>query len=111
MPDPHHEELGKPDPLARHIGASEVHKLRARRGPAPGVWAGLGMMGLIGWSVTIPMLLCAALGIWLDHHHPGKHNWTLALILIGLAIGCLNAWHLVANEFLAMRGTPDDADE
>ena len=29
------------------------------------------MMGLIGWSVAVPTLLGAALGIWLDKHHPG----------------------------------------
>jgi ATP synthase protein I len=35
------------------------------------VWFGLGMMGLIGWSVAIPTLLGAALGLWLDKRHPG----------------------------------------
>ena len=37
-----------------------------------GVWFGLGMMGLIGWSVVVPTLLGAALGIWLDKRHPGS---------------------------------------
>jgi predicted F0F1-ATPase subunit len=49
-----------------------------------GVWFGLGMMGLIGWSVAIPTLLGAALGIWLDSRHPGSHSWTLALLVAGL---------------------------
>ena len=69
------------------------------------------MMGLIGWSVTIPTLLCAALGMWLDHHYPGKHGWTLALLAAGLAIGCLNAWHWVTNELHDMHNNQDDADE
>jgi ATP synthase protein I len=56
------------------------------------------MMGLIGWSVVIPTLLGAGLGIWLDKHHPGEHSWTLALLVAGLAIGCFNAWHWVAKE-------------
>ena len=43
------------------------------------------MMGLIGWSVAVPTLLGAALGLWLDQHHPGKHSWTLALLVAGLA--------------------------
>ena len=30
------------------------------------------MMGLVGWSVVVPTLLGAALGIWLDHRHPGQ---------------------------------------
>ena len=87
-------------------------KLKARRNPAPGVWFGLGMMGLIGWSVVVPTLGGAALGLWLDQRHPGAHSWTLALLVAGLAIGCLNAWHWVANEDKAMseeqEGDKDD---
>jgi ATP synthase protein I len=97
----------KGDALADQIGAKEDRKLKARRNPAPGVWFGLGMMGLIGWSVSVPTLLGAALGLWLDKHHPGKHSWTLALLVAGLAIGCFNAWHWVANEYNAM-GKDDD---
>jgi len=44
------------------------------------VWFGLGMMGLIGWSVVVPTLLGAALGIWLDTHHPGPPQRTQALL-------------------------------
>ena len=72
---------------------------------------GLGMMGLIGWSVAIPTLLGAALGMWLDRHYPGKHAWTLALLVAGLSIGCLNAWHWVAKEDKAMRDEREDGDE
>ena len=95
------------DALARQVGAKADRKLKARRNPTPGVWFGLGMMGLIGWSVVVPTLLGAALGLWLDKHHPGGHSWTLALLVAGLAIGCFNAWHWVANEEKAMR---DDHD-
>ncbi len=89
--------------FAGQIGVKAARKLKARRNPKPGVWFGLGMMGLIGWSVTVPTLLGAALGIWLDKHYPGTHSWTLALLVAGLTIGCLNAWHWVANEEKAMR--------
>lgn len=84
--------------LGEQVGAKATRKLRARRNPAQGVWFGLGMMGLIGWSVTIPTLLGAALGIWLDGRYPSSYSWTLTLLIIGLAIGCLNAWHWVAKE-------------
>jgi ATP synthase protein I len=84
--------------LGQEVGAKAARKLRARRNSAQGVWFGLGMMGLIGWSVAIPTLLGTALGIWLDEHYPGKHAWTLALLVAGLAIGCFNAWHWVTKE-------------
>ena len=87
-----------------------ARKIKARKS-TQGVWLGLGMMGLVGWSVVVPTLLGAALGIWLDKHHPGKHAWTLALLVAGLAVGCLNAWFWVAKEEKAMRDEPEDDDE
>jgi ATP synthase protein I len=102
-----------PDPgsaLAARIGAKAVRKLKARKS-TQGVWFGLGMMGLVGWSVVVPTLLGAALGVWLDKNHPGKHPWTLALMVVGLAIGCVNAWYWVAQQDKAMREEPEDGDE
>ena len=84
--------------FSREVGAKAARKLKARRNPTQGVWLGLGMTGLIGWSVVVPTLLGAALGIWLDNRHPGKHSWTLALLVAGLVIGCLNAWRWVSKE-------------
>lgn len=100
---------GRPT-LADQVGAKAARKLRARRSGPPGVWFGLGMMGLIGWSVTVPTLLGAALGLWLDQRHPGGRSWTLALLMGGLAIGCLNAWHWVSKEDQAMRDEQAGAD-
>ena len=96
--------------FAGEIGAKAARKLKARKS-TQGVWFGLGMMGLVGWSVVVPTLLGAALGIWLDNHHPGKHPWTLSLLVVGLAIGCLNAWHWVAKEEKAMHDESKDGDE
>ncbi len=89
--------------LGEKIAAKAARKLKARRNSTHGVWFGLGMMGLIGWSVVVPTLLGASLGIWLDRRHAGSHSWTLALLMAGLALGCMNAWHWVAKEDKAMR--------
>src|SRR5271165_6726748 len=96
--------------FSREVGAKAARKLKARRKSTQGVWLGLGMMGLIGWSVVVPTLLGAALGIWLDNRHPGKHSWTLALLVAGLVIGCLNAWRWVSKEDEEM-GEEQDNDE
>lgn len=97
-------------PLSQEIGAKAARKLKARRDPAQGVWFGLGMMGLIGWSVVVPTLLGAALGLWLDHSYPGSHAWTLALLVAGLSLGCFNAWRWVAAQDKAMREEQDNDD-
>ena len=96
--------------FAEEIRVKATRKIKARKS-TQGVWFGLGMMGLVGWSVVVPTLLGAALGIWLDKHHPGKHPWTLALLVVGLAAGCLNAWHWVAKEEKAMQDETEDNDE
>ena len=96
--------------LAGEIGAKAARKIKARKS-TQGVWFGLGMMGLVGWSVVVPTLLGAAFGLWLDEHQPGTHSWTLALLVAGLLIGCLNAWHWVAKEEEAMRDEQEDDHE
>ena len=96
--------------LAQQVGAKAERKLKARRS-RQGVWFGLGMMGLIGWSVVIPTLLGAGLGMWLDSRFPGKHSWTLALLVAGIVVGCLNAWNWISKEEKAMRKEEEDNHE
>lgn len=96
--------------LDEQVGAKARRKLKARRIETPGVWFGLGMMGLIGWSVVVPTLLGAALGLWLDRHYPGGRSWTLVLLVAGLCLGCLNAWHWVSREDRAMYDEEEDDD-
>jgi ATP synthase protein I len=100
-----------PAAFGREVGAKAARKLKARSNPAQGVWFGLGMMGLIGWSVVVPTLLGAALGLWMDKRHPGSHSWTLTMMVIGLCLGCFNAWHWVDKEDKEMRDDQDDNHE
>ncbi len=98
-------------PLGQQVDAKAARKLRAQRHVTRTVWFGLGMMGLIGWSVAIPTVLGAALGVWLDRHYPGGRSWTLALLVAGLALGCWNAWHWVSKEGKAIQDEQEDGDE
>jgi ATP synthase protein I len=109
--DPRPEPPQDAPAFATQVGAKAARKLRARRNGAQGVWFGLGMMGLVGWSVAIPTLLGAALGLWLDARHPGTHSWTLALLVAGLVVGCANAWHWVARQDKTMRDEQEAGDE
>lgn len=84
--------------FSQQVGEKAARKLYAQRHVTQTVWSGLGMMGLVGWSVAVPTLLGAVLGIWLDKNHPGSHSWTLMLLAGGLGLGCFNAWRWVAKE-------------
>ena len=104
----------KPAAGATEFASRSARRRRAssrRRRVTQTVWFGLGMMGLIGWSVAVPTLLGAALGLWLDEHYPGGHSWTLVWLAIGLGLGCFNAWHWVAKEDRAMHEQDKNSHE
>ena len=53
---------------------------------------GLGVFGVIGWSVAIPTVGGAFLGMWLYRVAPQSFYWPIALILGGVVLGGLVAW-------------------
>jgi len=98
------------DPFTNEVGKKANRLIKARDNPTS-VWFGLGMMGLIGWAVMVPTLLGAALGSWLDKKYPGIHSWTLSLLIIGLCIGCLNAWHWISKQHRDIQQEQENNDE
>jgi ATP synthase protein I len=94
-PDP---KSGDNRELGEQIAKRAARKQRAREESQRTAWFGLGMFGLVGWSVAIPTLLGIAIGVWLDRRWPGEVSWTLSFLIIGVALGCLNAWYWVKEE-------------
>jgi ATP synthase protein I len=81
-------------------------RLRAQRQTENTVWFGLGMFGIVGWSVAIPTLIGVAIGIWIDRTYPSRFSWTLMLLIGGVMLGCLNAWYWVRKA--AMNSSLDE---
>ncbi len=84
--------------LERHVAAKEARKLRAQSEKHQSIWFGLGMMGIVGWSIAIPALVGVLTGVWIDSHWPSKYSWALMLLILGLCVGCLNAWNWIERE-------------
>ena len=84
--------------FARNIRSKETRKKRAREERDRTIWFGLGMFGLVGWSVAVPTLIFLAIGIWIDRSYPSEYSWTLMLLVVGVALGCWNAWYWVRGE-------------
>ena len=82
----------------RKIEKKEKRKLKAQRKKGQAIWFGLGLFGVIGWSVMIPTLIGIAVGIWADRRWPGQISWTLTFLFAGIILGCLNAWYWVEKE-------------
>jgi len=76
--------------------ARRMQQARERRRVSP--WYGLGMFGLIGWAVAVPMLAGVALGLWIDGQRPGGSSWVLISLIAGAVLGALNAWYWVQRE-------------
>lgn len=99
------------DFFSRQIAEKEKQKLKASRNKNKGVWMGLGMTGMVGWSVAVPTLLGIALGFWLDKKYPQTFSWTLTCLVIGLCSGSLTAWYWVTKEEKEMHNDKEENDE
>lgn len=83
------------DPLVKGVRLRAArHRMWQREGE-PSVARRLAQIGVLGWIVTIPMLLGMFLGRWLDNRFSTGVFWTTPLLLAGLALGCWSAWRWV----------------
>jgi ATP synthase protein I len=88
----------KPDKTAEDIARRAERMKNARDHPGPSPLRGLGAFGMIGWSIVVPTVGGAFLGIWLDRVAPQTFSWTIALILGGVVLGGLIAWAWIEKE-------------
>ncbi|MBW6464757.1 MAG: AtpZ/AtpI family protein [Firmicutes bacterium] len=80
------------------VGRKASRRLKARRNRDRGVWFGLGLFGMVGWTIAITTLIGVAIGVWIDRTWPSSYSWTLMMLFIGLIIGCINAWYWINKE-------------
>lgn len=99
------------DSYSRQISAKEARKRKALHNEKRSIWFGLGMMGIVGWTVTVPTIAGAAFGIWLDQKYPESFSWTLSGLIAGLVTGCLIAWHWISKEHQEMNQNNTEDDE
>ena len=97
--------------LSRQVELKATRKIEAQRSGEPNAWSGLGMFGMVGWSIAIPTVGGALLGAWLDSHHAKGYSWTLALLVAGLVVGCATAWHWVSDQNPTAAPPARDDDE
>lgn len=97
--------------FSQRIEAKEKRILKEKNKSKLSILFGLGLLGIIGWSVAIPSLLGTLLGIWLDNRFPGKQSWTLTLLFIGLIMGCLSAWYWLTREDKEIHKDEEDKNE
>lgn len=91
------EKLTAEEKMLRKVKSDARKKIRARDKEDTVVF-GLGMFGIVGWSIAVPTIMGIALGSYLDKHVESGFSWTLTLIFGGVIIGCINAWYWVQQK-------------
>lgn len=97
-PAPKPKAQDSADRLVSTVARREARMIRGKKQSNSDTVRALALIGLIGWSVVLPMLIGVAIGAWIDHRWRGRFSWTLILLLIGLAAGCWNAWKRISEE-------------
>lgn len=85
-------EPGKEDPFVREVRRQAE---RARQARELSLWQGLELAGAVGWMVAVPATLGALAGRAVDAACGTGISWTLGLLALGLALGCVSAWRHV----------------
>jgi len=86
------------DKTAEDISDRARRLKAARDNPGPSPLRGVGTFGMIGWSIAVPTVGGAFLGLWLDRVAAQAFSWTIALILAGVVLGALIAGAWVGKE-------------
>ena len=94
----------------QRISRREKLKIRGRTEGDETIWFGLGVFGVVGWSVAIPTLIGVAIGLWIDKTWPTQYSWTLTLLIGGIMLGCLNAWFWVKKTGIRKSANGEDEE-
>jgi ATP synthase protein I len=92
---PKERRIKTAEAFTRKIGTKEARRIKGKTQKDDGLWFGLGVFGIIGWSVVIPTLIGTAIGLWIDRTWPSRFSWALMLLIFGVGLGCFNAWYWV----------------
>lgn len=88
----------KDDRTADSIRRRAERMKAARSEPGESPLRGFGVFGIIGWSIAVPTVAGAFLGLWLNRVAPQAFSWPIALILGGIVIGGIIAWNWIVKE-------------
>lgn len=69
-----------------------------RSNPEPTLGARLGQIGVLGWTIVVPTLLCLVIGRWLDKRLGTGVFFSAPLLMLGAAAGLWFAWKWMHRE-------------
>ncbi len=91
------EKKSPEEELLEKIERDSQKKIKAQEEGSE-IMFGLGLFGIVGWSIAVPTLMGIFLGVFLDKKFTQSFSWTLTLLFAGVVIGSLNAWHWIKQK-------------
>jgi ATP synthase protein I len=81
-----------PDRIEQAARQAARRERAGREEPEPSLGARLGQIGILGWTIVVPMLLGRAPGHWLDRHFGTRVFFSAPLLMVGAGVGLWSAW-------------------
>ncbi len=91
------KKLSTEEELLEKIKKDSTKKIKSKEEGSE-VMFGLGLFGIVGWSVSIPTIMGIALGVFLDKRFSQSFSWTLTLLFVGIILGSFNAWRWIKEK-------------
>jgi ATP synthase protein I len=91
------EKKSPEEELLEQIEKDSKKKIKAEEEGSQ-IMFGLGLFGIIGWSISVPTVLGIFLGVFLDKRFTQSFSWTLTLLFAGVVMGSFNAWHWIKEK-------------
>jgi len=88
------ERKSPEEKLMEKISSDAEKKIEARK-KGKEIMFGLGVFGIVGFSIAIPTLMGILLGTYLDKRTDSSISYTITFLFLGLLVGCVNAWRWV----------------
>jgi ATP synthase protein I len=92
------QEFGDHEQLGNAVRKRRERRAKWQREGERSLGQNLAMVGMLGWTIVLPILIGIFTGRWLDRHFGTGIFWTLGLLVGGLALGCSFAWKRMQNE-------------
>lgn len=90
----------KGEELPRIVEEKSRRRQKAQEEGERPISFGLGMFGVVGWTIAIPTVAGIFIGRWLDggRSQESSVSWTLTCMFVGLIFGAFGAWRWINKE-------------
>lgn len=83
----------------QNLAIKERRSVEVQEGKESTAWEGVGQFGMVGWSITAPVLVGLFLGWVLDRLTGQHHLWVTTFFFIGLICGCVSTGYWLFTEY------------